>query len=332
MKIALCTLFEGHYHHGVAALINSLVSSGYEGTVWVGHRGPLPMWIVDRHGFDESAAALRVTPKLELRAVALDPPMCLSYYKTTFMREILRMLDPEAGAVSYLDPDVVVKCDWSEMQSWLSIDGIALVEDGNWDMPANDPKRDRWRRFFASKGEASPMRDSDRYYNAGFVGVHRRDIAFLDTWERINGHVAAESHSGMRDRKSGTPDSLFHSMDEDALNFSLTLNLIPLNAAGPEAMDFRPGGNRMSHAVGKVKPWQGHHVRRALRGHPPTVASVWFYRFANGPLMPFSQITLIRRRLSMSLASALCGIWNAVRSIRSGRIRASADDMEGGRV
>lgn len=329
MKIALCTLFEGHYHHGVAALINSLVSARYEGTVWVGHRGPLPMWIVDRPGFDEAAAALQVTPALELRAVALDPPMSLGYYKATFMREILQTHDPEASTVGYLDPDVVVKCDWSEMQSWLSLDGIALVEDGNWDMPADDPKRHRWQRFFASKGEASPQRDSDRYYNAGFVCVHRRDIGFLDTWERINAHVAAESRSGMRDRKSGTPDSLFHSMDEDALNFSLTLDLIPLNTAGPEAMDFMPGGNRMSHAVGRVKPWQGQHVRRALRGHPPSVASVWFYRFAHGPLTPFTQIMWVRRRLSMAVAATLCRIWNAARAMGSNRTRASARDMEG---
>lgn len=313
LKIALCTLFEGHYHHGVAALVNSLVHAGYEGTVWVGHRGPLPRWIVDRHGFDEPTASLQVTPTLKLRAVALNPSLSLNYYKATFMREILQTHDPEANAVSYLDPDVVVKCSWSEMHSWLSNDGIALVEDENWDMPASDPKRSRWQRFFASKGEESPRRDSDRYYNAGFVCVHRRDIEFLAAWERINRHVAAENRGGSRERKSGTPDSLFHSMDEDALNFCLTLCLIPLNTAGPEAMDFVPGGNRMSHAVGTVKPWQGHHVRRALRGHPPTAASVWFYRFADGPLTPFSQMMLVRRRLSMSIASVVGRISNTAR-------------------
>lgn len=308
MKIALCTLFEGHYHFGVAALVNSIASSGYEGVVWVGHRGPLPAWIVDQPGFDADSSTLQVTPTLFLRALQIDPPVSLNYYKPTLMREILQTLDPQADAVSYLDPDMVVKCDWSVMQAWLANDGISLVEDAEWDMPANSPKRARWRQFFAEKGEAHPVRESDRFYNAGFVGVGRANLAFLHTWERINGFVVAESRSGMRQRKSGRPDSLFHSTDEDALNFSLTLSTTPLNAAGPEAMDFVPGGNRLSHAVGEAKPWQGRHLRRAMRGKPPSVASHWFYRYADGPLMPFSRVQLWKRRLSMALASSL-GRW-----------------------
>ncbi|MGI4777622.1 MAG: hypothetical protein ACRYGA_05820 [Janthinobacterium lividum] len=313
MKVALCTLFEGHYHHGVAALINSLVSAGYKGTVWVGHRGPLPTWVVGRAGFDPQSAKLQVTPSLELRAIELDPAVSLNYYKPTLMREILLSYDAEADAVSYLDPDMVVKCSWDAMQNWVMQDGIAVVEDADWDMPASHPKRARWCQFFSSLGERRPQRDSHRYYNAGFVCVHRNDIGFLQTWERINHHVATESRSGLRQRKSGAPDSLFHSTDEDALNFSITLCLTPLNAAGPEAMDFVPGGNHLSHAVGAAKPWQGHHVRQALRGHPPSVASQWFYRFAEGPLTPFSHAVLARRRLSMSLASMVGRVWNGTR-------------------
>lgn len=313
MKITLCTLFEGHYHYGVAALVNSLVSSGYEGTVWVGHRGPLPAWIVDRPGFDRTSARLQVTPTLELRAIELNPPVSLNYYKPTLMREILETRDSAADAVSYLDPDMVVKCNWATMQSWLSKDGIALVEDVDWDMPANHPKRVKWRQFFEAHGENS-VREFDRYYNAGLVCIDRNRFDFLQTWERINARVAAESRSGMRDRKSGGPDSLFHSMDEDALNFALTLCNTPLNAAGPEAMDFVPGGNRLSHAVGAAKPWQGRHFRRALQGQPPSVASHWFYRFAEGPLMPFSHAMLVRRRLSMTLAAVIGRVWNGAQA------------------
>ena len=315
MKIALCTLFEGHYHYGVAALVNSLVSAGYEGTVWVGYRGLLPAWIVDRDGFDPLEGKLQVTPKVAIRTIELDPPVSLNYYKPTLMREILELHDPGADVVSYLDPDMVVKCEWSAMETWLSKDGIALVEDANWDMPAGHPKRDQWRHFFAAHGEVS-LRQFNRYYNAGFVGVSREQTTFLRIWERIDAVVASHSRSGMRQRKSGTPDSLFHSTDEDALNFSLTLCLTFVNAAGPEAMDFIPGGNRLSHAVGDAKPWQGRHVRRALVGKAPSVASPWFYRFADGPLTPFSQAMLLRRRLSMILATALGRVWTGLKPVR----------------
>lgn len=33
MRITICTLFEDHYHYGVAGLTNSLVAAGYHGTV-----------------------------------------------------------------------------------------------------------------------------------------------------------------------------------------------------------------------------------------------------------------------------------------------------------
>ena len=41
MNISFCTLFEGNYHFGVAALSNSLIAAGYAGTLWVGYRGAL---------------------------------------------------------------------------------------------------------------------------------------------------------------------------------------------------------------------------------------------------------------------------------------------------
>ena len=99
MRTAVCTLFEGHYHHGVAALVNSLVAAGYEGTVWVGHRGPLPAWLLCHAGFDRHAGRLQVTPRVALQAVALDPPRSLNYEKPAFMRALLQMHDPAAEAV-----------------------------------------------------------------------------------------------------------------------------------------------------------------------------------------------------------------------------------------
>ncbi len=67
-------------------------------------------------------------------------------------------------------------------------------------------------------------------------------------------------------------------------NFALTVSEVPLNTAGPEAMDFLPGGYYLSHAIGWLKPWDGKHIPQALRGQPPRLAAKAYYQFANAPI------------------------------------------------
>jgi hypothetical protein len=308
MKTAVCTLFEGHYHYGVAALVNSLAAAGYKGTVWAGHRGPLPSWIVDRADFDRETNCLQVTPTLRLRTVELNPPVSLNYYKPTFMLDIFERLARDADAVSYMDPDMVVKCDWRAIEQWITPDGVALVEDVNWLLPSRHPKRVKWQKFFAGYGE-TPVRPLERFYNAGFVGAARTQIDLLQTWRRICGIVAAHNRGPLRQRRVGGPDHIFHSADEDALNFTLSLCTARLETFGPEAMDFAPGGQHLSHAVGAFKPWQGQHLRRSLHGEPPSVACGCFYRFAAGPLSPFSRAKLAKRRGEMRVALAVAALF-----------------------
>ena len=183
-------------------------------------------------------------------------------------------------------------------------DGIALVEDANWSLPSTHPKRARWKSFFAAHGMV-PGRSIERFYNAGFVGISRERTDVIETWQRICALVAVHNGGSLQQRRVGHRDHIFHSADEDALNFTLSLCDARLDACGPEAMDLAPGGQLLSHAVGPVKPWEGRHVRRALSGEPPNLASQSFYRFATGPVVFFSPVRLMKRRCSMWIASLL---------------------------
>ena len=69
MSTAICTLFEGDYHRGLGALVNSLCKHGYQGTVWAGYRGALPPWVEPRDHDDgdvefrlPSGGAIRFVP------------------------------------------------------------------------------------------------------------------------------------------------------------------------------------------------------------------------------------------------------------------------------
>src|SRR6185437_1551183 len=47
MQSTVCTVAEGAYHFGVAALCNSLYRHGFRGRVFVFYRGDLPAWASD---------------------------------------------------------------------------------------------------------------------------------------------------------------------------------------------------------------------------------------------------------------------------------------------
>ncbi len=303
MNITLCTLFEGNYHFGVAALSNSLIAAGYSGELWVGYRGALPGWIVDSPSFDRASGELQATPSLKLCMVELDTPLHFTYYKPTFIREMFEKHAPQSTIVAYIDPDIVVKCDWAAMTGWFTEDGISLAEDVNWCFGARHPKRLQWNEFFAPHG-AQPCRTLDRYYNAGFIAVSRSHFDFLALWDRLC-NLVIDYNQGAKQLKAGGSASLFHSTDQDALNFALTVCNAPLNTAGPEAMDFAPGGYYLSHAIGPAKPWHGGHIGLALGGRPPSAASKWYFHFANAPIKVYSNGEYARRRLSLNIAAAI---------------------------
>lgn len=294
MTSAVCTLFEGHYHLGVGALINSLHASGFTGRIVCGHRGPEPAW---------AEAARRLEGRIEVRFVPVDAHVHFTHYKPQFMQECWETHTANADRLYYFDPDIVVKAPWRVLDRWAA-DGVALCEDVNPYLPARHPYRLAWGDFLRDH-DLPPARALDRYYNAGFIALPRVHRRLLEVWCRIIS-LAEKELGSLGTIKVHDPNALLHTPDQDALNMALMACDVPVNSAGPEGMDFATGGHLLSHAIGGRKPWKGGFLKDALHGRPPGSAQKSFFRYAESPLRLFPSGQLARLRLSL-LSSALVG-------------------------
>lgn len=271
----ICTLFEGDYHFGVGALVNSLYLSGYRGCVWAGYRGALPPWAsVDSSGY------MQVAEGISIRFIQLDTKWHLTNYKPTFMRELWEKEGATWTSLFYFDPDIVVKAKWDEFVFWAEA-GVAVVEDVmNGKVGPTHPLRARWRKF-ADQMHLCVCRSGEAFCNGGFVGLNRRDIQFLVLWEKLlTGIFANFKIDPVKFMCGGlyTRAFPFIGTDQDTLNLALMIHPGAIAMVGPDGMDFAQGGYFMSHAIASPKPWRGGTMKAALSGFPPTQA-IKFYHF-----------------------------------------------------
>ena len=112
MNSAICTLFEGNYHYGVATLSNSLFKQGFRGTIYVGYRGELPNWVLngknDPIGKWKEALTLNPVEGMQLVFLPLTTTYSLTNYKPDFMLELWEGAAEMQNALFYFDPDIVV--------------------------------------------------------------------------------------------------------------------------------------------------------------------------------------------------------------------------------
>lgn len=293
---AVCTLFEGDYHLGAAALVNSLHASGYRGRIFCGLRGPLPPWASGPRTAADGSAHCRLGDELELVFIPQATAIHFANHKPSFLLDLWSGPAADADTLFYLDPDIVLKCPWAAVARWAG-DGVALCEDVNPSLPARHPLRLGWGAFLARHD--LPVRAvRERYYNSGFIGVPAAQRHLLERWRDLVGHIGADNGS-LQSIKHGAAHTLFHTPDQDALNLALMTLDLPVNAIGPEGMDFAPGGSYLSHAIGGRKPWRGGFVRQALQGYPPSLAAKNFFQHIDRPIPVFS--TGRRRRLLAAL-------------------------------
>jgi len=112
----VCSLFDGDYHLGLGALVNSLFKFGFRGLVYAAYRGPLPPWAADaREGTDFHE--LHVGDGCAIRFVKVDFAGHLANYKPDFILFVLRTHASRARRVYYFDVDIVVKAPWRFFQA-----------------------------------------------------------------------------------------------------------------------------------------------------------------------------------------------------------------------
>jgi hypothetical protein len=296
---AICTLFEGDYHFGLAALINSLARAGYAGTVWAGYRGPLPPWI-DQLKRLEARGEYGVNDRIRLVLLPLELDLHFANYKPQFMLDLLADRARDCEYIWYFDPDIFLLCNWSFFAGW-SRHGVALCQEvilGT--LPEDAPFRHAWMEIVADMGLGKP-RALNRYFNSGMVGVAAADAGFLHLWKRVLDRVGAMGYD-LKAFMPGNRELDFYTIDQDALNIAAMYSEHPLSTMGPEAMGFVPGGFTMYHVQGR-KPWRISPLREALAGRPPSNAVKYFFTQVSSPIRAYSALHLRAKKLGFAIAA-----------------------------
>lgn len=287
MITAICTFCEGHYHYGLAALINSLYNNGFKGNIYAGYRGQLPFWSAERvetNLFGKGGFTLKVADGLDLHFILVNTDFNLTNYKPFFMINILENFEPDIEAVVYIDPDIVVKCDWNFFERWMS-HGVALVHEIiNNDMPASHPIRKEWEKVIRKCNE-QVVRSINSYINGGFCGVSRSNFEFIYLWAKIIEKAIENYNFKPTLFLQSERTHIFFAGDQDALNVTAMCSVSPISEIGPEGMDFIPGGWTMSHALGSPKPWNNNFILSVIKGRPPSLADKAYWANVQGPII-----------------------------------------------
>ena len=303
MNSTICTLFEGDYHFGVGALVNSLYKYGFRGTIWVGYRGSLPPWAKNLMENPEYKDC-EIAEGCIVRFLPLTTTAHFTNYKPTFMLDILRKYDPGANQLFYFDPDIVIKCRWTFYEEWCSR-GIALCQEiVNAYMPSNHPVRLAWKDMGEKEG-FEIARELNQYFSGGFIGVRRDHASIIEVWKTLLDNVW--KYDVDISKFSAAPDrsSTILSPDQDLLNLAAMITPDPLSTIGPEGMAFVPGGFTMAHAVGRPKPWRKKMLREAVRGKATTAADKEYLLNVREPIRLYTEQELVRRSFDARCGAAL---------------------------
>jgi hypothetical protein len=303
-KQVVCTLAEGHYFYGVAALVNSLVRAGFEGTVVAGFRGDRPIWLKP-FARDLTIDSYAVTPSIQLRFIEVPGPWHLNNCKPHFIEDLVFKKYPDADLIYYFDTDIVITHSWSSFARWARSGVVLVLDPADTHMSPHHVYRLGWRDLAARQNHG--YREFTGYVNGGCIGISRAYANFANVWSRLMEELERDG-ADMRRMKNATGKLEFSRMDQDVLNATIMATDIPICLLGPEAMGMFPFINTiMPHAMWHKKPWRRNYIFDALRGLPPSRTHLAYWQFVDGPIRPFNEFALFRKRAQLT-AGHLIGV------------------------
>lgn len=285
----VCTLAEGTYFYGVAALANSLVRAGFKGSILVGYRGNKPAWLkeLNKDLVVEAVDAYLVTPDVRLQLIELPGTWHLNNRKPHFMKQIFHETIPNADLVYFFDTDIVITCEWSIFARWAREGVVVALDMADTYMPPHHVYRRAWQALAAKINRK--CRDFTGYVNGGCVGINRQFMEFAEVWAALMEELERENVD-MTKMKNWAGRREFARMDQDVLNATIMATDTPIAVLGAEAMGWFPAtGEIMPHAMVHKKPWVRNYILDALRGFPPDRIYRTYWQFVEGPIRPFGE-------------------------------------------
>jgi len=308
-KRAVCTLFEGDYYKGAIALINSLAFHGYEGDVYLGIRkqANYDTFFALLRNFPNTNGQYRYSDHLNIIVVPVETSIHFASYKPTLLLNILMQIDTGIDELYYFDPDIVVNYSWNWYDMWID-QGIPVVHEIIYnDMPQRHPIRQLWEKVICDNNLGTISHRINSYINAGFVGIKRTQISFLEKWETII-QIAQEKYGcSLTAFAAPKREAPFRMLDQDAFNIALMCTEHPISEMGCSAMgqDFN-GLQVMLHAIGTPKPWRKHFLRSMFNAQGPSSSDKGFIQFANSErLSVYSPFQMFCKKIAIHLSAFL---------------------------
>jgi hypothetical protein len=298
----VCTLAEGRYFYGVAALSNSLVKAGFKGTIVVGYRGGLPHWL-EAFDRDPRTDTYEISDHVRLHFVEVVGSWHLNNCKPEFMKRILVEIYNAAELLFYLDSDIVVEHAWELIADWAFGGVLVVLDAADSYMSPSHVYRRAWKKLAAKQN--LECRNFWGYVNGGCVGVARAYENFVYVWGALMNEL---ERNGTDMKRMKNFDGLleFSRMDQDVLNATIMATDVPVSLLGSEAMGMFPWiGSVFPHAMWGRKPWDRNYILDALRGFPPGRPHVAYWKHVDGPVRPFTSGALLWKRTQLAIGKMI---------------------------